>query len=179
VNFRRSITASLGAAFALALVLAPAASAQTGANLTDAVELTRKQIETERQAIVAENLNLTDAESAKFWPLYKEYMAERSAVGTRRMNLIGDYAKNYKTMTDQKASDLLKEAFATDESMLKIKKSWAKKMGKEVSPITTARFFQIENQLDLIVNASIADEVPLMIKGKPAVAEPVSAADSK
>ncbi len=184
---RRSIGVALGLVSALALgfAVAPTAHAQdpntrtTSAVVSDAVELTRKQIETERQAIVAENLNLTETESTAFWPMYREYMAERATVVDRRMKLITDYANSYRSMTDDKAKQLLDEAFATDDAMLKLKKSWAKKMQKSVSPVTTARFFQIEKHLDLIVQSSLADEIPLMVKGKPAMAEPVSDVTSK
>lgn len=176
MKFRNALASSLAAVVVLSLSLAGVAAAQrtVEGEIKDVVELTRKQVETERQAIVTENLNLSDKESEVFWPMYRDYMADRSKIGDKRVALIKSYASSYKTMDDETAKKLLDQAFSVDEERMKLKRSWAKKMSKAVSPITTARFFQIEHQLDLIVDAGIADQVPLMVKGKPAVAEPVS-----
>jgi hypothetical protein len=43
------------------------------AQVTDAVELSRQIIKTQKQAIVAESMNLTEEEAQAFWPVYKDY----------------------------------------------------------------------------------------------------------
>jgi hypothetical protein len=145
----------------IALVAAvPDASAQ----LEDerAVELTRSAIQAERQAILAANLELDEDESAVFWPLYQEYRdALESAINTR-VDLLNQYFASYETLTDKEALALLDKHIAWENEVLKIRSTYAKKMRKAISGKTVARFFQIENKMDLIVEYELAGEIPLI-----------------
>src|SRR5262245_10206561 len=84
-----------------ALFAAAPASAQTA---TDEKELTKSVVTTERQAIIAANLNLTDEQGKVFWPMYKEYGAEMDAITDRKIALIEDYARKYVGITDEEAA---------------------------------------------------------------------------
>lgn len=145
----------------MAIFLAlPKASAQ----LEDerAVELTRSAIQAERQSILAANLELEERESAVFWPLYQEYRkALESAVKTR-IGLLDEYFANYETLTDKEALALLDKHLDWQHDVLKIRSTYAKKMRKVLSGRTVARFFQIENKMDLIVEYELAGEIPLI-----------------
>jgi len=50
---------------------------------TDMLQQLRADIQTDRQALVAANLGLSDAEGEAFWPIYRQYRAEMGAVGDR------------------------------------------------------------------------------------------------
>lgn len=145
---------------AICLTVVPSASAQ----LEDdrAVQLTRSAIQAERQAILAANLELDEKESAIFWPLYQEYRdALESAVSTR-VNLLNQYFTSYETLTDKEAVALLDKHFAWKKEVLKVRSDHAKKMSKALSGKTVARFFQIENKMDIIVEYELAGEIPLI-----------------
>ena len=145
---------------AICLTVIPSASAQ----LEDdrAVQLTRSAIQAERQAILAANLELDEKESAIFWPLYQEYRdALESAVSTR-VNLLNQYFASYETLTDKEAVALLDKHFAWEKEVLKVRSDHAKKMSKALSGKTVARFFQIENKMDIIVEYELAGEIPLI-----------------
>ena len=142
----------------LFLAVLPAA-----AQVHDEVALTRAEIQTERQAIVAENLHLGEADGQAFWPMYREYRNEMAKVGDRAVKLVHDYATSYETLTDDQASAMLDELFAIQKEELKVKTSWVGKFRKSFSPKTVARFFQIENKLDAIVRAEAALEIPLVV----------------
>ncbi|HUC44545.1 MAG TPA: hypothetical protein VMR65_10925, partial [Candidatus Sulfotelmatobacter sp.] len=94
------------------------------AQVHDEVALTRQEIQTERQAIVAENLQLSDAEGKTFWPMYRDYRNEMARNGDRTVKLIHDYAASYDTMTDEQATALLDEALAIQKDELRIKSTW-------------------------------------------------------
>jgi hypothetical protein len=145
---------------AVALV-APAAYAQSA---TDDVEITRSDIQADRKAIVAANMGLTDAEGAAFWPVYNAYRAEISKAADRVVKVITDYAAAYtgNTMTDPGASALVKEWLAARSDKAKVAASYQKKCEKVLAPKKVARFYQIENRLDLIVEMSAASEIPLV-----------------
>ena len=65
-----------------------------------AIEITRADIQSDRQALVASNLPLTDEQAKAFWPLYRQYRAEMQTVGDRLVNLIENYGQNYESLTD-------------------------------------------------------------------------------
>ena len=127
-----------------------------------AVQLTRSAIQAERQAILAANLELDEKESAIFWPLYQEYRdALESAISTR-VDLLNQYFASYETLTDKEAATLLDKHFAWKNEVLKVQSTYAKKMSKSLSGKTVARFFQIENKMDIIVEYELAGEIPLI-----------------
>ena len=65
--------------------------------------------------LVAANLQLTEAEAAKFWPLYNEYRAKHSQIGDRTVALVNDFAANYDALSDEKAKDLLRRQLDIEE----------------------------------------------------------------
>jgi len=146
----------LGLAVTLTLLFAPAAHAQE-----QYLELLRSDVRAERVAIVTEAMQLTEAEAAVFWPTYRNYEFESSQIGDRRVQLIKDYAEFYENMTDEKAKELIKRAFKIEEDRTKLKKRFFDRFERELPATTVARFFQIDNQLNLLIDLQIAAELPL------------------
>ncbi len=146
---------------ALVLFAVTAASAQ----IQHEIELTRSEIQADRQKIVAANLPLSEAQATAFWPAYREYRNELAKLGDRFVALIESYAKTYETMTDAQAKAMLEEMFAIQGEELKIKKSWQPKFEKILPAKAVARFYQIENKLDAIIRVELAAEVPLVEHG--------------
>ena len=127
-----------------------------------AVQLTRSAIQAERQAILATNLELSEKESAIFWPLYEEYRSALESTINTRVDLLNQYFSSYETLTDQEASALLDKHIAWEKEVLKVRNTYVKKMNKALSGKTVARFFQIENKMDIIVEYELAGEIPLI-----------------
>ncbi len=150
------------AVLALTTLLVAGMGTMTFAQVHHEIALTRGEIQAERQAIVAENLPLTDEQSKAFWPLYRDYRAEMAKLGDRFIGLLENYAKNQDTMTDAQAQPMLDEFFAIQKEEIKIKSGWAPKFGKILPAKTVARFYQIENKLDVIIRFALADEIPLV-----------------
>jgi hypothetical protein len=134
-------------------------SAQTA---DDEIQLTRSVIQTERLAVVAANLGLSDSEGAIFWPLYKEYRAAVDQAVDTRVALMERFFASYETLTDAEATGLLNDFLAYEKNLLKVRTTYAKKMQKVLPGRTVARFFQIENKMDAIIEYEMAGEVPLL-----------------
>ncbi len=141
------------------VLLASPARAQT---VDDDIQLTRAVVQTERQAVVAANLGLSDAESAVFWPLYKEYRSAVDQATDTRVALLKTYFASFETLTDEEASALLDDFFTYQKNLLKTRTTYAKKMRKVLSGRTVARFFQIEHKMDTVIEYEMAGEVPLI-----------------
>jgi hypothetical protein len=146
-------------AFALA-ISAAAAGPLLGQN--DQVALSRQEIQTRRQEILAANLGLPDSLGGVFWPQYREYRVEMARNGDRVQNLVINYAKNYQSMTDEQAKQLTDEWFSIQEEQVNIRKKWIGKFQKILPAKTVARFAQIENRLDTIVAAAMMEQIPLV-----------------
>jgi hypothetical protein len=126
------------------------------------IELLRSDVKTKKVAIITEVMQFDDEQAKAFWPVYREYEVELSKMGDARIALIRDYAQNYETMTDEKAQELIQRALKLEERRTKLKKRYFKKFDKALSSKTVAKFFQLENQINLLIDLQIASELPLI-----------------
>lgn len=145
-----------------AIIVVVGVAVTAGAQVKDEIELTRSVIQTERQAIVGASLELTDEQADLFWPIYREYRNEMATIGDRTVAQITSFADNYDNMTDAMASEMIDEFFAIEQAELKVRKKYAKQLRKVLPAVTVARFIQIENKLDALIDAELADQIPLM-----------------
>ena len=145
---------------ALCLVASGLAFGQT--NPTDEKEALRLTIQTERKALVDKNMGLTEEEGKGFWPLYEEYQKELAKLNKRKLDFIESYAKDYEKMTDEKAKVLMDEWMDIQKDALQVKSSYIGKFGRVLPMKKVARYFQIENKLEAVVDYELAGRIPLM-----------------
>ncbi len=126
------------------------------------IELLRSDVKTKKVAIITEVMQFADEEAKIFWPVYREYDVELSKIGDSRLELIKDYAQSYETMTDEKARELVERVLKLEERRTNLKKKYFKKFDKVLPSKTVAKFFQLENQINLLIDLQIASELPLI-----------------
>lgn len=149
----------------LSCAVAPLAQAQVNpefADINDAIEMIRDMVQVERKSIVAEELALTGEESTAFWPVYDAYVAERDVVNDKLVKLVTDYAANYLNMSDEMATALIDDYFDVEAERLKVRRKYVREFDDVLPPKKLARFIQIENKLDTIVQVDLASEIPLI-----------------
>jgi len=127
----------------------------------DVIETVRAQISANRKALVAANLELTEEESAGFWPLYREFHNERDALSDRRMAILLDFRDNFDDLSDEKSRQIIDDHFGLQNDLLKLDKKYAKKFSKVLSDKRTLRYLQIEGKMDAIINSELTQVVPL------------------
>jgi hypothetical protein len=148
----------LSSLFALAALAALPAVAS--AQATD-IAVTRQQIQADRQAIVAQNLPLSETQATAFWPLYQQYRVEVGKLNDQRQAILFNPTAA-DTVTDKEITDAMTTWFKLDQQYAQAKGNWVKKFVPVLGAKGTLRFFQIENRLDLIVSASMASSIPLV-----------------
>ena len=154
-------------ALALALAVATLATLPAGARAQDAavanMEILRQKLKADKKVLVASNMQLTDAEAKKFWPVYEAYQKELHILNDQIAMLLVGYAKEFNagTLTDAKASGLLDQALAIEEAELKGKRALVKKVRAVLPGVKATRYVQIENKVRALVKYEIAGEVPL------------------
>ncbi len=141
-----------------ALLLSSAVHAQQE---RDVIELIKSQLATQRQALVAENLNLTAEQSEVFWPLYREFQAKRAPLVDRRIELLREFRDNFDGLTDEQAGALIDGWVSLEEDIVKLRKQYVKKFRKILPDKTTLRYFQVENKLDTIIDYDLSQVTPL------------------
>src|SRR5271169_4592731 len=125
------------------------------ANLAPGIKMLRAEIGQDRRDVVAASMLLTKSEGDIFWPLYDQYRAEQHQVGDQRVRLISDFIANRDTMSEEQAEKLTKDALEIESSKIAVKQDYVSKMSKVLSARTVARFFQIDNKLDVVVDAQL------------------------
>ena len=150
----------------LALVLGVAAplAAQTGQQATTNMDILAQKLKADKKLLVAETMQLTDAEGAKFWPIYDAYQADLAKVNARLKTAIEGYAKDYNagTITDEKAAALTKEAVAIDEALVSLKKTYVAKLNGVIPATKIARYIQVENKVRAQINYELAAGIPFV-----------------
>ena len=71
------------------------------------LELFRRDLKTDKVALLTAAMSLSDTASNIFWPIYREYDVELTKLGDNTINNIKDYAANYQSMSDKKADELI------------------------------------------------------------------------
>jgi hypothetical protein len=122
----------------------------------------REEAGQDRRNIVRANMLLTETEGARFWPLYDDYRAERKKIGDRKVRLITDFLAQKNSMSEDEARVLANEDFAIEKDTSELKTKWYKKMTKELSERTVARFFHIDEKLDAAADLALAANIPLI-----------------
>jgi hypothetical protein len=155
------------ASVSLAYGQAPAAAGQPPAvetrdtNLRAYAELLRADVRAQKVAIITEVMQFTDAEDAKFWPIYREYDVELNRINDDRVGLIEEYAKAFGKLTDADADRIATRALEFEANRNALKQKYYARFKQALSPKTAARFLQVENQLLLLIDLQIAASLPL------------------
>ncbi|EML5397005.1 transcriptional regulator [Pseudomonas aeruginosa] len=121
-------------------------------------------VDYKRKRIVEANMNLTDQEGEKFWPIYNTYRTESDKLSKETLKLLLDYAQAYNSgnVSDDQASKLIERVDDLQEDRLELRDKYVKRIAKSVSPKRAMRFLQIEIQLDAIATLEIGRQVPLV-----------------
>ena len=157
------VTKTLGVALALLMLgLAPLGVAQE--KPADNMQILRDKLKADKKVLVAANMELTESEAQGFWPLYDQYQKDLQQINQRIANLLESYAADYqkKSLTDEKAKQLIEEAVAIEQAEAQLKSTYAPQLSKVLPVKKVARYLQIENKIRAIVKYDIVSGVPLV-----------------
>jgi hypothetical protein len=142
------------------LVFVSAAVAQD--KPADTMQTVLEKVKADKKLLVAENMQLTEAEAKAFWPVYEQYQSELFLIRTRTAKLITDYAAAYDTMTNSTAKKLLDESITIEVLRLKLNRAYLDKFRKVLSDVKVARYYQIENKINAALYYEFAANIPLV-----------------
>lgn len=120
------------------------------------VQLLKSNIRSQKKQIVAANMDLTDAEAEKFWPVYDRYAADMAKTYDTKITLFQEYLEDNDSMSGDQAESYLRRRAAVEEDVMQLRLKYLPEFRKVLTGRETALFFQIDWRLDLMINLQLA-----------------------
>jgi hypothetical protein len=133
-------------------------------DLDNYIKLLRSDLNTQKVNIITFNMMFTEQESEIFWKIYKEYDTKLNKLEDDRMKLIKEFGHNYLNMTDEKAEEIIDKVFEYREARLELKKDLWETLKDMIPPTKAAKFIQLENHIQSLIDLKINAELPLIEK---------------
>jgi hypothetical protein len=140
---------------------AATATAPGEQNLNEYITLLRKDVRSQKFAVMDSVLQLDPDEAAKFWPIYRDYDAELAKVNDLRVANIKEYAQTYKELTDARADQLIRNGLAYQKQRTELLGKYYDRVKQSLGAVTAARFVQVEDQLLSIIDLQIDSSLPV------------------
>jgi hypothetical protein len=140
----------------------PTAADTQDANLRAYVELLRSDVRAQKVAFITELMEFSDADDKVFWPIYREYDNELSAINDERVTGIEEYTRSYGKLDDALADKLATKSLELEGRRTALKQKYYARFKTAMSATTAARFLQLENQLLMIIDLQIASSLPIV-----------------
>jgi hypothetical protein len=160
---KKLVHRSIGVAMAV-ITLGFAVSAWSQDKPANNLEITHEKLKADKKLIVTKYMELTEAEAKNFWSVYEDYQKDLQKINERLLNMLQSYAADYrdKSLTDEKAKQLLDEWIAIDNDDAKRRAAYVPKVMKALPPKKAARYLQIENEYRILLKYDLAVTVPLV-----------------
>jgi hypothetical protein len=128
----------------------------------DEIKLIQDLYGKSKTEVVKEYLGLTEAQAAAFQPIYDKYEVERKALSQNKIQILEEYAKNYATLSDAKATELTSSNLKYNQDSEKLLAKTHSKLVKPIGGINAAKFVQLEQYLQVTIRAEIQDAIPFI-----------------
>lgn len=156
------VVAALSLTFVVGVSLAHAQTSAKPQSVDAAIEQLRKDTRAEKADIISGSMGFTATQAAAFWPLYKKYEEAQKAVGDEKVALIKDYAANSGSITEAKATEMVGRLQAIEDKGLAAKHQFVKSLQGVLPAKQVARYYQVENRIQMLADLAIASEIPLV-----------------
>jgi hypothetical protein len=126
------------------------------------IQMLRQDLRSKKKQTIAANLQLSDADATKFWPVYDQYVAELTKINDEKYAVIKEYADAWGNMQDDQALSLINRALAVEERVAQLRIKYVPIFSKVVSGSKVATFFQIERRVQALVDLQLSAQLPLV-----------------
>jgi len=120
------------------------------------IELLKTNLRSQKKQIVAVNMDLTDVEAEKFWPVYNRYAADLGKIYDTKIALFQEYLETNQEISGDQAESYLRRRAAVEQQVMAVRLQYLPEFRKVLSGRETALFYQIDWRLDLMINLQLA-----------------------
>ena len=131
-------------------------------NLNDYLALAKEDLAVQSKKLMLANMQLSEEEGKKYWPIYDDYFAERSKIMDERMEMYKLIGEKYGSMTDEDADKIAKTFFAIEEKLNKLELKTFNRIKDDLSSLRGIQFLQIQRQIDTIIKLQVSAQFPLL-----------------
>jgi hypothetical protein len=134
------------------------------------VDQVRGELTDGKTKLINDVMRMSPDESAKFWPIFRDYEEELFTLGDQRVEMTRAFvgAQNARTLDDATAARLTDQWFDFETKRLELLRRYQKQISSELSPLRAAQFTQIENRVGMVIDVVIASELPFVqVAAKP------------
>jgi hypothetical protein len=146
----------------VALVMVSVFTVAAQEKQSDNMQIVLEKVRADKKLLVAENMQLTEAEAKAFWPVYDQYQDELFLLRTRTVKLIKDFADAYEKMANETAKKLMDEYITIETLGPKLRQAYLPKFRKVLPEVKVVRYYQIENKIQAALYYELAAKIPLM-----------------
>jgi hypothetical protein len=158
------LTALLSLVVLLALPSAAAPAAEVDDNIYNYLQLLRSDFNSAKVEIINRIMKLSAEDAKKFWPIYREYENELAKQAVNRAEFAAEFVQSHQdgTFDNARARDMAKRWFTAQRARLGLLEKYHGRIEKSLSPVQAGQFLQIENQIFIFIDMTIAAEMPLV-----------------
>jgi hypothetical protein len=145
-----------------------APAAEVDNNIYNYLQLLRSDFNSAKVEIVNNIMKLSAEDAKKFWTIYRAYEDELGKQAVNRAELVAEFVQAHKdgTFNNAKAKEVAKRWFKEQRARLDLLQEYHGKIEKALSSVQAGQFLQIEHQLGILVDLTIAAEMPLVGEAK-------------
>jgi len=126
------------------------------------IKMLKEDLKAHKKDIVTEQMKtFTPEEAKRFWPIYDAYNTELGKFVDARLAVMKAYIDDYDTLTDAQAMELLNRRFNIQKQRNALDDKYRKQFETALSPKRLVRFYQIEHQLQLLIELQATSSLPL------------------
>src|SRR6201987_4360865 len=120
------------------------------------IQLLAQELKSQKKQVVAANMDLSDNEAEKFWPVYDRYAADLAKIYDTKIALFQEYLETGDTMSGDQAENYLRRRATVEQDQMQLRLQYLPDFRKVLTGREAALFYQIEWRLDLMINLQLA-----------------------
>jgi len=120
------------------------------------IEMLKSNLRSQKKQIVAANMDLSDVEAEKFWPVYDRYATDLAEIYDTKIALFQEYLENNQTMSGDEAESYLRRRATVETDVMQLRLKYLPEFRKVLTGRETTLFYQIDWRLDLMINLQLA-----------------------
>jgi hypothetical protein len=141
---------------------AQSAATPTNETFKALLDAARKDLRTEKQALIDQAMALDAGDKAKFWTIYQGFQKELDAIWDVRLGNVKKYAESYTSMTDAVADELAKSGLDNEQQLTALKKKYHGQFQAALGSKAAARWLQAETTVATLAMLQLLSQVPLL-----------------
>jgi hypothetical protein len=136
--------------------------AEVNDNIYNYLQLLRSDMNSLKVELVNSIMKLSPEDAKRFWPIYRDYENALGKLAISRAELVAEFVQAHQagTFDNLKAKDMAKRWFKSQRARLDLLEKYHAKIEKALTSVQAGQFLQIENQLGLFIDVTIASEMP-------------------